>query len=371
MIEELKKLVNIDSGSYTKEGIDKIINLYKKRFTELGFKVKIDQQEEYGNNLIAKYEGDLSGNYLFLGHVDTVFKEGTVEERPFEIEGDYAYGPGVCDMKGGVVLLYNALKALIESNSNKLPDITVILNGDEEIGSPTSRSIIEKEGRKASHCFVLEPGREDHSLVTYRKGVGIFDLQVQGVASHAGSKHEKGRSAIEELARKIIDIHQLTDYDRGVTLNVGVIEGGERSNIVAEKAKAAIDLRVDKLEDGEKMERKLEQIAENKYIDGTESSLTGGMNRPPMKKTDKAEKMYEVFKGIGNDLGMEIGEQSTGGGSDGNFVSALGVPTIDAFGPVGTNAHSDKEYIEVDTLVSRAKLLAQGILELSDRYLSS
>ena len=366
MIQELEQLVNIDSGSYTKTGVDQIISRYEEIYTGLGFETEIKVNEEQGNNLIARRAGELDGNWLFLAHVDTVFTEGTADSRPFKLdkEADRAYGPGVCDMKSGVVILKNVLETLITSGT-ELPDLVVLLNGDEEIGSPTSRELIEAAGREATACFVLEPGRQDGSLVTARKGVGIYELIVSGQAAHAGSGHKAGVSAIEELAYKIPDVHKLTDYDQSITLNVGVIKGGERPNIVADNARAEIDLRIAKLEQVEKIEEQLKEIAAKEYLPGAKTLLKGGLNRPPMEKSLESGRMFQVFKEVAQAAGIELEATTTGGASDGNFVSGLGVPTLDALGAVGGGNHSDQEYIELSTLVGRAKILAGGLTEMA------
>ncbi len=366
MIRELEQLVNIDSGSYTKEGIDQIISRYEQIYTGLGFETEIKVNQEQGNNLIARRAGELEGNWLFLGHVDTVFPEGTVEKRPFKLarDADRAYGPGVCDMKSGLVVLRTVLETLIALNT-ELPDLVVLLNGDEEIGSPTSRELIEDAGREATACFVLEPGRENGDLVTARKGVGIYELIVSGRAAHAGTDHQDGISAVEELAHKIKDVHRLTDYDRGITLNVGVIAGGERPNIVADSARAEIDLRIATVEQAGEIEEKLQEIAAREYLPGAKTLLKGGLNRPPMEKSQDSERIYQVFENVAREVGLDIGEAVTGGASDGNFVSGLGVPTLDSLGAVGGGNHSDQEYIEISSLVLRAKLLAGGLAELA------
>ncbi len=365
MIDAVEELVNIDSGSYTKKGIDKIISINKDAFEDMGFEIEVDRQEERGNNMTARKKGELDGNFLFLCHVDTVFKEGTAVERPFTIDGDSdrAFGPGVCDMKSGVVVLRTALEALFASDQ-KLPDITVVLNGDEEIGSPSSRPLIEAAAEEVTHCFVMEPGRSGDDVVVSRKGVGIFAMDIEGKPTHAGSNHADGASAVEELARKVLDIHNLTDYDRGITLNVGVVEGGQRPNIVAEKARAEIDLRFVKKDQGPEIETELNKIAAGIYVEGTKTELSGGINRPPMEKNKEVENMYQAYKKAGEELGLKIGAVSTGGASDGNFVSAMGVPTLDALGAVGGNAHNDEEYIVLSSLKARAKVLAGGLINL-------
>ncbi len=366
MIKELEQLVNIDSGSYTKEGIDQIISRYEQIYTGLGFETEIKVNQDQGNNLVAKRQGELEGSWLFLGHADTVFPEGTVEKRPFKLdrEADRAYGPGVCDMKSGLVVLRTVLGTLI-SLDTELPDLVVLINGDEEIGSPTSRELIEDAGREATACFVLEPGRENGDMVTARKGVGIYELIVSGRAAHAGTDHQDGISAVEELAHKIMDVHQLTDYARGITLNVGVIAGGERPNIVADSARAEIDLRIAELGQVDEIEEQLREIAANEYLSGAKTQLKGGLNRPPMEKSQDSEQIFQVFKEIGREIGLEIGESATGGASDGNFVSGLGVPTLDSLGAVGGKVHNDQEYIELSSLVGRAKTLAGGLAKLA------
>ncbi|MGM0420918.1 MAG: M20 family metallopeptidase [Bacillota bacterium] len=366
MIQELERLVNIDSGSYTKTGIDKIISRYEQIYTGLGFQTEIKKNEEYGSNLVARREGELEGSWLFLGHVDTVFPKGTAAKRPFKVDkqADRAYGPGVCDMQSGLVILKSALETLIDLDT-QLPDLVVLLNGDEEIGSPTSRELIEAAGREATACFVLEPGRESGAVVTARKGVGIYELIVSGRAVHAGSDHEKGISAVEELAHKILVVHELTDYDRGITLNVGVIEGGERPNIVADSARAEIDLRITEVEQAEEIEGKLREIAAEEHLPGAETQLKGGLNRPPMVKSSESERLFQIFAEVARAAGAEIEAAATGGASDGNFVSALGVPTLDALGAVGGGAHSDQEYIVLSSLIQRTKMLAAGLAELA------
>ncbi len=366
MIEELKQVVNIDSGSYSKKGIDQIISRYEEFYANLGFETEIKVNREQGNNLVAKREGELEGSWLFLGHVDTVFPAGTAAKRPFKLdeEGDRAYGPGVSDMKSGLVMLKTVLEALL-SLDTKLPDVVVLLNGDEEIGSPASKNLIETAGREATACFVLEPGRQNGDMVIARKGTALYELVVRGQAAHAGSNHAQGISAVEELAHKILAVQKLTDYKRGITFNVGVIEGGKRSNIIADEARAEIDLRIAKLEQIDEAEEKLQEIADREYLPGTETVLNGGLNRPPMEEDQEAKKLFEVLAAVAKKLDVQLGTTVTGGASDGNFVSALGVPTLDALGPVGGGNHSEDEYIELSSLNSRAKILAGGLQELA------
>ncbi len=366
MLEELEFLVNTDSGSYYKNGIDKLVDYYADKYSELGFQIEVDEQDEYGNNLIAKYKGEKEGNFLFLGHLDTVFAAGTAAERPFTIKGDRAYGPGVSDMKGGIVILYHTLASLINLEV-ELPNLTVILNGDEEIGTHSSRAIIEREGAVADYCFVLEPGRSDGSVVTQRKGVGDYELTVEGVASHSGADPEKGSSAIEELAHKILALHNLTDLAKGITVNVGVISGGERSNIIADQAVAKVDLRFETKIDGKVMDEKIRSVANSCQVVGTSGTIRGGLNRMPLAKTKASEQLYAKFCQTAARMNLsKPGEKKTGGASDGNYVSGLGVPTIDALGPVGGNSHSLKEYAEVATLTERATLLAGTLYSLAE-----
>lgn len=365
MLEFIGQLVNIDSGSYDKLGVDFIGQLLTKEYLDMGFKVKVIEQNECGNHLIIEHKDAADPEIIILAHMDTVFPAGTAEERPYRIEGNRAFGPGVIDMKASQAAILYAVKALIHSGNEGFKNIRIVLNSDEEIGSPTSREIIEREAIGKKYALVMEPARKDGSLVSSRRGKGNYTLIIEGKAAHSGIEPEKGRSAIEELAHKIIQLHNLSDYEKGISVNVGLIEGGSSANTVSDHAEAQIDVRIKEMEQAELLEKRLEKICSSSEVAGTKISLEGEMNRPPMEKNKKTKALLSIIRDIGAEIGVEIEDTATGGGSDASFTSKLGVATIDGLGPVGGNAHSSQEYLEIPSLVERTHLLATIIQRLS------
>ncbi|TLS37192.1 M20 family metallopeptidase [Pseudalkalibacillus caeni] len=368
MLLLLEELVNIDSGSHYKDGVDRIGRLLETSYKELGFEVNKIEQEEFGDHLIMQHKDAVDPEIIILAHMDTVFPEGTVAERPFRIEGNRAFGPGVIDMKASQVALLYAVKALIENGCTAYKNIRIVLNSDEEVGSLTSRSFIEKEAAGRKYALVMEPARKDGSLVTARRGKGNYTLIIEGRAAHSGIEPEKGRSAIEQLAYKIIQLHELSDHEKGINVNVGVIEGGSSANTVSDHAEAQIDIRIAELEQAELVEEKLEEICSSSEVSGTKILLEGEMNRPPMEKNRKTRALLRIIQDVAGEIGVEIEDTATGGGSDASFTSALGIATIDGLGPVGGNAHSDKEYLEIPSLVERTLLLATIIQRLTEKH---
>ncbi|WP_026672034.1 M20 family metallopeptidase [Alkalihalobacterium bogoriense] len=365
MLLLLKSLVNIDSGSYDKNGVDKVGNVLKTKYEELGYNVQTVQQKEVGNHLIISHPEVEKPSIFIAGHMDTVFGKGTVAKRPFSIIGDRAYGPGVIDMKASLVSLLFALEALKKAGSDAYKHVKIILNSDEEIGSGSSRKLIEKEAQNTSYALIMEPARKDGSLVTARRGNGRYTIQVFGKAAHSGIEPEKGRSAIEELAYKIVKLHELNDYEHGISVNVGIIEGGNAVNTVSSRAVGHIDVRVSTPEQVEEMEHKIEAVCATTDVKGTKITLSGDISRPPMLKTKQIEKLLSIVKEVGHELGIKIKDTKTGGGSDAAFTAALGIPTIDGLGPIGGNTHSEKEYLEIPSLTERTLLLAKLIERLS------
>lgn len=365
MLLLLKSLVNIDSGSYDKNGVDKVGNVLKTKYEELGYHVQIVQQTEVGNHLIISHPEVEKPSIFIAGHMDTVFEKGTVAKRPFSIIGDRAHGPGVIDMKASLVSLLFALEALKKAGSDAYKHVKIILNSDEEIGSGTSRKLIEKEAQNTSYALIMEPARKDGSLVTARRGNGRYTIQVFGKAAHSGIEPEKGRSAIEELAYKIVKLHELNDYEHGISVNVGIIEGGNAVNTVSSRAVGHIDVRVSTPEQVQEMEHKIEAVCASTDVKGTKITLSGDISRPPMLKTKQIEKLLSIVKDVGKELGIKIKDTNTGGGSDAAFTAALGIPTIDGLGPIGGNTHSEKEYLEIPSLTERTLLLAKLIERLA------
>jgi glutamate carboxypeptidase len=267
-------------------------------------------------------------------------------------------------MKGGLVVMTAACEALDAVTYTDYESVTVLLNSDEEIGSPTSRELIETEAAKADCVFVFEPARTDRSLVTARKGVGMYTMEVAGRAAHAGADPQAGISAIEELAYKTMAMHRLNDYATGTTVNVGVFQGGTRSNVVAEYAKASIDVRIFTPEEAQRIDQALREIAAEVHVPGAVTTLSGGLNRPPMVKDAGTIGLLELVVESGAELGIQITDVASGGASDGNFTNAAGAPTIDSMGTVGGLAHGISEYSEVDSLLEKIKLTALTAMKI-------
>jgi glutamate carboxypeptidase len=364
MLGLLEELVNIDSGSNYKAGVDKVGQVLLPYFEELGFRVEKVKQEQVGDHLMVTHPNREKASILIIAHMDTVFEKGTAALRPFTIKDGRAYGPGVIDMKASLVSVIYALRFLKLIGSKAYQDVQVVLNSDEEIGSVTSRSLIEAEAKGKSFALIMEPARRDGSLVTERRGSGRFTIEVHGKAAHSGIEPEKGRSAIEELAHKIVKLHELNDHEHGISVNVGIIEGGDAVNTVSAMAIGHVDVRVATLEQAEEMEHKIEEVCASSDVNGTEIELTGDMRRPPMVKNKKIEALFNIVKNVGEEIGIEIKDTKTGGGSDASFTAAMGIPTIDGLGPIGGNAHSEKEYLDISSLTERTLLLAKVIERL-------
>jgi len=364
LLQLLEQCVNMDSPSRDKRLGDTIADWFAKQFTELtGGTVERIPNATYGDQLRCVI-GTGSRRILVIGHYDTVWKEGEASKRPFSIRNGRAYGPGVYDMKAGVLQAIFALRLL--GKTGRLPadkQIVLLLNSDEEIGSPTSRDVIEREAEQAEAAFVLEPPTEPTgALKTWRKGSAHFTLVVEGISAHAGVDPQKGVSAIEELSRQIQYLHGLTDFEKGTTVNVGVIKGGIGANVIADHAEAEVDVRIMTLEEAKRIEALIHGLKPT--LPGTKLSVTGGIRRPPMQRTVATGKLFALAQRIGREeLGLELEESGTGGVSDGNFAAACGVPTLDGLGAQGAFAHSPQEYIELSSIPARISLLARLLEE--------
>jgi glutamate carboxypeptidase len=358
MLTLLERLVNIDSGTYLRGGVTQIANIIVPKLHELGFEVEQLPQTDFGDHLLARKGGTSMKRLLCIGHMDTVFPEGEAKRRPFRIDGDKAYGPGVLDMKGGIVVLLYSLYALMKADPSlyQILDLTVLLNSEEEILSPTSTPYVIREAKAADTVCVFEPARPEGQVVIKRKGAGKYYLTVHGKAAHAGSQPELGVSAIEELARAILEFHALTDFEEGLTVNVGVIRGGSRSNIIAERASAEIDVRAVDQDHVDRIQNEFNRICRPRR-DGIQLELTGGIAFPPMLKTERSLELLRLIQEAGRELDVGIDEIPTGGASDGNHASHY-APTIDGLGPQGTGAHSPDEILMVPTLLERSKIFA-------------
>jgi glutamate carboxypeptidase len=308
-----------------------------------------------GDHLVARSTwGQDRPGILVLSHLDTVHPMGFIERLPFKVEGDSAFGPGIYDMKGGAYIAHHAFRALCATADRSPLGITHLFTSDEEIGSPTSRALIETEGRKAKYVLVTEPARDGGKIVTGRKGVGRFEVFIKGVPAHAGTRPQDGRSAIRELANVILALEAMNDLARGVTVNVGVVRGGTRPNVTPEEAHAEIDLRVLSLKDADEFVGKILALASR--TDGVTVKVTGGLNRPPYEKSNAGASLYEHAKTVATEIGFELLDVHTGGGSDGNFTAAH-TATLDGLGVDGKGAHTHYEQLYVSSLEPRARLL--------------
>ncbi len=353
----LRRLVEFESPTGYKSGVDRLGFYMAKRCSDLGAKVKIFEQEKVGNHICLEVDAGRQGQALILGHLDTVWPRGEVRLRPFKIEEGRAYGPGVLDMKASLVLVYLLIRAVSEHKVRPARPLFFLLTSDEETGSETSRRVIEAEAERSDYVLVLEPPLPGNRLKTARKGVARFDLLVRGVAAHAGVDHEKGVNAIEELARQVLRLQAMTDYSRGVTVNVGVVSGGTAANVVPAEARAEIDLRLADLEQGAAV---IEQIMGLKPVNPrAEIMITGGLNRPPLERSAAVVRLYQKARELAAELGFSLGEGATGGGSDGCFTAALGVPTLDGLGVDGQGPHALNEHIIIGDIPFKAALISR------------
>jgi len=355
----LAELVSLESPSTEKAALDRLGARITSQLERLGGKVQVYPQQERGDIVAARWGGSRAG-ILTICHMDTVFEMGTTAQRPFTEADGRLYGPGVLDMKGGIAILLTVLRLFRQNNLWPARSLTALFTTDEEIGSFASRALIESEASKAAVVFCLEPGLPDGALKTSRKGVGQIDLSVNGVSAHAGADHEKGRNAIEELAHHVLSAQKLTDYTRGTTVNVGLIQGGTRANVVPAAAQAQIDFRVTAPDEVSRLEAWAKGLVP--VLQGTHVSAALNLNRPPMPRDALMIRTFEQASSIASAINLHLSQGSTGGGSDANFVAALGVPVLDGLGAVGEGAHSDREYVQIESLAERAALQAALLL---------
>lgn len=369
MLSALERMVNTDGGSYDKAGVDAVGDQVREFLQGHGIEVETVRGERHGDCLRALVggaggrAGNARENIVLMGHRDTVFPQGEPDRRPFRIEGGRAYGPGVCDMKAGIVLNMFMLAAFQKFGGAPGPMVG-LFTGDEEIGSPEGRAVIEAEARGARVVFNSEPGRMSGNVVTGRKG-GVFSVfDIVGKASHSGGNFEAGISAIGELAQKIIAIHALTDLARGITLNVGLVSGGQSVNTVAPAAQGQIDLRYIHPADREEVMGRLHAIIAQSFIPGTRATLTIKGEFLPLTQSPAAAKLFTLYQGAAAEAGLAISGEFSGGCADSGFTAAQGAPTICAVGPIGGLAHSPDEFMEVGSFVPRAQAMARAICGL-------
>jgi glutamate carboxypeptidase len=372
-VEDLRAMVNIDCGSYTPEGVNRIADQCQSRFEAGGWKVDriahvpVGDEPHLGDLVVGRLEGAGGPRVLLIGHTDTVFEPGTAAERPFRIEGDRAMGPGVSDMKGGLLTGFVAVEVLREAGFDEFGSITYICNPDEEIGSPFSRPYIQQAAEDTDAAFVLEGARENGDIVSARKGVTDFRIEILGRAAHAGVEPERGRSAILEAAHKVIALHELNGRWPGVTVNAGVIEGGTRPNVVAERSVVHVDVRSPQEDTLSAAEAEVNRIADTITVPDVLVDVERGGWHRPMEKSPAGARLVALAVEVAGDLGFELHDAATGGASDANTTSAAGVPTLDGLGPVGGDDHGPREWIDLTSVVPRISLLAGIISKLGTR----
>ena len=363
VIADLRAFVELESPTVDKEACDRAGRHLAEQFRAYArAEIVWHPQDRYGDHFEARV-GDGARRILLLGHSDTVWPVGTIRRLPCRIEGDRLTGPGSFDMKYGDVQALWGLRLVTEGRLGAGKTFVFFGNSDEEVGSPTSRPIIERLARDAECVLVLEPAvGPEGAIKLWRKGIGIYHLDVDGIASHAGADPEQGRSAILELAHQVVDLQGLNNAATGTTLNVGVIRGGTRANVVAARAEAEIDLRVRTSEEARLAHERI--LNRPTFVAGTTVHVRGGLNRPPMEESAGAHRLYALAKRIAAEEGFALPAGGTGGGSDGNFTAALGVPTLDGLGAVGDGGHADHEHVRVSTIAPRLAWFARLLAEL-------
>ena len=364
IVATIRDLVEIESPSDSKAAVDRLAEAVAEKFSRLGGELRFHRAKDFGSHLQVNFGGKSAKPVLLLGHYDTVYSLGTLATMPCRVLDNKLTGPGVLDMKSGIALMFHALAALQDwhKQDGELPrPVTVLLVSDEEVGSDSSRAITEALAKKAAAVLVLEPSYgPDGAVKTARKGVGEYLVKVTGKASHAGLDFQKGVNAILELARQIEKVSDFTELKKGLTVNVGVVSGGSRTNVVPAEASAQVDVRIARLKDAAGIDKKMRTL--RPFNRKCKIEITGGINRPPMERTAGVAALYSQAVAIARDLGWKLGEAAVGGGSDGNFTAGLGIPTLDGLGGVGDGAHATHEHILISELPRRAALIA-GLIE--------
>jgi glutamate carboxypeptidase len=356
MLDGIRRWVEIETPTEAPEQVNRLVTLVADGYRDLPATLeRVPGRDGRGDHLIARSDwGQDRPGILVLSHLDTVHPLGFIERLPFRIEGDSAFGPGIYDMKGGAYLAWHAFAQLCRANEPTPLGITHLYVSDEEIGSPTSRALIEAEGHKAKYVLVTEPARDGGKIVTGRKGVARFEVFVTGLPAHAGTRPQDGRSAIRELANVIQTLEAMTDMTRGVTVNVGVIRGGTKPNVIPEQAYAEVDMRVPTIADAEELVPKILNLKSRS--EGVTVRVTGELNRPPYEKGNAGAALYEHAKTVAAEIGIDLADTFTGGGSDGNFTAPF-TATLDGLGVDGEGAHTHTEQLYISSIEPRARLL--------------
>ena len=374
-ISDLETVVNIDSGSHYAEGLVKVAGFFQHRFDQIGW---ITRRHAFDDGKVPclevsnrPFDGDTAAlDLLFIGHMDTVFKEGTAASRPFTKDDKRAYGPGVCDMKGGLVTMLHVAEILQQTGAADNVVIAMAFNSDEEIGSRVSRPWYESLAKRSRCVFVFEPWRATGERLLHRKGGGVFYVTCHGRAAHAGVAPEEGANAVIELAHQILAVKDLARDEHGTTVNVTVVSGGTAANVIPDFAKASVDVRIAEPDEAQRIEDGFEDLSHHVHTPDVRVEVAGGINRPPMVPSERTRQIWEQIKTIGEAMGIDMRLTTTGGCSDGNFTASLGVPTIDAMGIRGGGAHSLDEYIDLDTIVPNVHLMCEIVKGFADGRIS-
>ncbi|MCB1546576.1 MAG: M20 family metallopeptidase [Hyphomicrobiaceae bacterium] len=368
MLSLIEKLVNTDSNSRDKAGVDAAGEILKAHYRGIGLEPETIPHDTFGDAIRVPLPNPTANDQrpiVLMGHRDTVFPTGEVKRRPFRIDGDRAFGPGVADMKSGLVMNAFIVEAFKHHGGNPGP-LVALITSDEEIASPSSRPVIEAEAREARVVFNAEPGRPTGNVVKSRKGGVFMTFEITGKAAHSGSMHQHGISAIEELAQKTIAIHKLTNYDSGITLNVGLIRGGQTVNTVAPWASGEIDMRYKRVADRDKALAAIRRIIDTPTVAGTTATLRIDGEFLSLEQTAESERLLALYQGTAAAAGLKVEGEASGGCADSGYTAAVGCPTICGVGPVGGKGHTPDEYLEIETIVPRAQATALAIMRLAD-----
>ncbi len=359
LLAQINRWVAVESKTDEVDGVNRMMDLAESACATAGMLTdRIPGREGFADCVLARPRDDGGDGpcVLLLAHLDTVHPAGTLARNPVRTEGDRAFGPGILDMKGGACLAVAACGAALADGGARLPG-RILFVSDEEVGSVVSRRYIEREARRARYVLVVEPGRPNNTMVTGRKGTIRMELAAHGRPSHSGVRPEDGRSAIREMAHQILELEDCTDPDRGITVTTGLVSGGSAPNVVPELCRATVDVRVRTAPDSEEMLRRLRSLRPR--FPDVRLEIRAEENRPPYEKNDDVASLYEFARAEAQAIGLPCGECSTGGGSDGNFTAAMGVPTLDGLGVEGDGAHTMEEHLRISSLVPRATMLAR------------
>jgi glutamate carboxypeptidase len=365
-LDDLRRLVSVDCGTDNKAGVDEVGDIFQEMLERGGFSVECVKQSVYGDFRIGRIHGSGTKKIMLIGHLDTVYPIGTVAGRPMSIEGDIVKGPGVADIKGGLLVALYAVQKLIKQGFSNFKEIVLFANSEEEFISPVSRNLYAPIAKEMDAVLVFESGGKDGRIVSARNGAGEYTITVQGHAAHAGVEPEKGINAILELAHKILELQTIPKERPGILLNVGIIEGGARPNVVPERAIGIIDVRARQNDIIPYIQSRFKEIASTSSVAGSVVSIEGEFRFPAMERNAQIEKLVQCIQTAGAELGLQIKEEMRGGSSDANFIASLGVPVVDGLGPVGGDDHSEREYILRSSIVERIELVGRVIRKIGE-----